>query len=407
MGKDQASMLLKDRFNPRYLAWGALAAGVVLVLVFVLLTSVIFGDQVAEIKETRTYRLIALFVMLALLVSLVFKSVMQKITGLELLIGFAASVALMVLLQLLDFEKEASTDMFDRGGSIPLAIADTMIPIAIMFLYLHIELIVREKPYLPRALLILGLGVPLTIGGICLLIYPGSETVQDFANLYFTAFAASVALIGLFGITVAFETFHKAAKRSMEWPSLILITGIVVLLASFVLKPLEGLFEPYEIHNVWILSLGICVILTSYVLEPQYAYALPYDCYQAMIIDTGGIALWEYSIHPLSDDPEASSTASLHSSAITAIQSLVKEIAAAEGNLRMIGLSDRHMLMRSRGSIVGVIIADRTSFFLNRGLQQFVDEFYETYEEEITNFMGNIEQFRPATKLLLKHLPFV
>ena len=148
MGTYSNPQLLKAKGSWKLWAWGGFIAGIVITAVFVYITSVVLAEPVKSIKETPVYRIIVLLVELALLASLIYKSQKRQIGGLGFLIAFATAISIMVFMELLDFETSKTTERYARQGSIPLAIADMMIPLAIMFLYLHLELIVSETPQL-------------------------------------------------------------------------------------------------------------------------------------------------------------------------------------------------------------------------------------------------------------------
>ena len=85
----------------------------------------------------------------------------------------------------------------------------------------------------------------------------------------------------------------------------------------------------------------------------------------------------------------------------------MSELAGAKGKLKTIVMTDRVILVNVRNNVVGILLADRTSFFLKRGFEKFIEEFVDRFSVEIEEYSGNITVFKSADELLQRIFPFV
>ena len=149
-------------------------------------------------------------------------------------------------------------------------------------------------------------------------------------------------------------------------------------------------------------------IFLAYILQPSFAYSAPFDVFQLIILEKeSGTTLFAHINEFRGPKSKAKQDMSLKSPALMAIQTLIKEIAYAEGQIKQIELSDRKIIFENVGEAVCVVIASKSSYFLIKGIRSFVNEFYETFEKQIIEFNGNVSIFaQRGREMLLKYLPF-
>lgn len=409
--------------NPKYKATLAVIFGIIGTIVLAWVLGVILDPVMDFIQPTPLYHLIPFLLSISFFAVLIHKAYVQEIRGLN----FLASAVLLFSIQELIFTIfTIEGTIFNRGDNVIVAIADLLVPISVILLYLHIELMEKQRPDLKHAIGIIGTAIPIVIGGLILIITRPIDIdlveeirseVRDVVFVYLGFFALVVLWISIFGFRVMYRTLKHADTPPIALSSLFVLIGFSSLLTNFVLlgvnyssiiidRPIIYQAQEFTIHNAWILTLALMSLLFAYIINPQFAYAVPFDVYQLIIINQyQGITLYSF-INEFRQEGKLTHDA-LKSPAIVAIQNLVEEISHTEGHIILIGMSDRIIIMKNHKEIVSVLITEKNSYFLNKGLEDFTVAFYDRYEEHIVNFKGNVKVFRDANMLIRKHLPFM
>jgi hypothetical protein len=410
--------------NPRLKATGAVLVGFLGTIILAWILGGPLGNEMDDIHETRTYHLIPFIFSVSLFGILVYKAYIKNIRGLSF-IGSAVLVygIAELLLTIKDPIDDFDTSAFNRETNWA-AIADLLVPVAVVLLYFHIELIEKLRPGLTHAIGIVGTALPLIIGGILIMIFDDVsrfdnlvEDIRNVTQIYLGLFALIVLWISLFGFRVMYATLKHADSPDTARGSQFVLIGFSSLLTIFVLLSvdyrsrlsedrliLSG--EEFFIHSVWLVTLALFFMIFAYLTNPEFAYSIPFDVYQLLVINAEqGITLYSF----VNEVRETGSVAhaALKSPAIVAIQNLVQEIASAEGHIILIGMSDRILILKTYKQIVSVLIGEKNSFFINKGLEDFTKAFYQEYQPSIEKFTGNVSVFKDANKLVRKHLPFM
>ncbi len=409
----QSKRMLKDYVPAPALGTLAFLVGIAVAFGFVFLTGVMFTWLIEPISNTRWYLLPPTIGILVMLYILYRHTVQESVQGLELMLAFASAVTLWLFLLIIDYENKGDGAFHRSPDGFIANIADAFLALAVILFYLHLELTSNDRPNLIRAILILGSAAPLAALVILRPFQNTIERITEFNDLiagYTAAFSISLFFMAIFGIYVYYQIFRESDTLTAEFASFVNYVGATVLLISFFLAPfgdsLGLLGYELRIYNTWMFTFGIMLFLLVYIVLPTYAYSFPFNIYEMFIIDESGTAYF----HGLIEIPkgvEKLPDASLKSPAIIAIASLVSELSGAQGELRAINLSDRTIMVKSHRSIVGIVLSDRTSYFLRRGFDKFVRDFYSKYQEEIEQYSGNIAVFKDAEELLVSIFPFV
>ena len=425
VSKKNPPFLLKRFIHPHFIGGFVLILGFILTFFFIVLTGGVLGDFFKGLRGTPWYYAIPMIIQVLALVFLVRRIIIYKLKGLELLLGFIITITLIFLFEIIDY-KYLGDGIYERSGGFLIKFADVLFPLAIIFLYLHVEGMTNNTPNLVRAILVLGTGIPLIIVSFLMFLvdvktpFTNQEyrkELYDLVQTYFLVFTLSIILVGIFGMVVMYSVFYHADTIDVEVPSLLTLTAVDIIFLSFVIRPffdqfqltVQGTTMTVNVYNTWVFSFGILFLVLTYVFYPLYTFALPFSVYDVILVTQEGVTLWHKKIsHParqyLSD--QAPEDASLKSPAILAIATLVREVAQAQGELRLISLSDRHIIIESHKEAVGIVIADKTSFFLKRALKNFVSDAYNLHKKDFENFLGNVSVFKDCDEILFQNFTF-
>ncbi len=426
------SLSPKKRNPPYVVAILALLVGTVATMTMVYMTNTVLSSLMTSLKNTFLYFLIPFIISISLFGVLLWKTSVEHVYGLNYLAGFVLTIGLSDLFRLLAGKDLNETLPFQRNGIIFPTLVDLMLPIAVLFLFLHVELVNDEKPKLIRSVLIFGTALPLVVGSVFEILLGKLVILNDIvalevlrseieAVLIFFLFLFGLVILGISidGIQIMYRTLTHAESREILFGSFLMMAGFASLITNFVLIGLRDSIsvaqalsivslQGINVHTSYIVMTSLFLILLAYILFPKFAYSVPFDVYQLLVIDREtGTTLFTHVNSLKKDQPNLNAEISLKSPALVAIQTLLKEITFAEGVIERIGLSDRQMIFKSVDNIAVVAISNGSSYFLNKGLSAFANVFFHKFEKEIKGFSGNVGIFQDRGKeLLSKHLPF-
>jgi len=385
------------------------------------------GDFMASIQGTSIYHLIPFVFSISFFGVLVYRVYIQEIKGLGFL---AAAVFLHGISEFLAIIAKPTGTILNRGGNELAMIGDLMFPVAIVLIYLHFELTDKLRPSIVHALGIMGTAVPIIIGGLFVTLFENSDNtslanlaneVRNVVFVYLGFFALIILWIALFGFKVMYGTLVHADSPEIARSSGLVLVAFASMLTNFILLgvnystvylPVIGqngtfLLSDTEIHNTWLVTFALLTIILAYIITPQFSYSVPFDVYQLVCIQSEiGVTLFSF-VNEVRADGGQSTHDALQSATIVAIQNLVQEIAAAEGNIMVIGLEDRQIVFRSENELVTILITERISYYMMRGLEEFTKEFYNWFEGDIKMFTGAVDIFSSANQLVRTYLPFM
>ncbi len=408
----------------------AFFGGLIGTILIAWITGGLLGSFFGSLQKTLLYNLIPFVLAIALLSYLIYKAHIIGIHGLQFLVTFVLAIALSELFKIFAGKTLQQTAPFRRGGDLFSTLNDIMMPVAVLAIYLHIELTENDVPNPFRSIGIFTSGLPLVFGGLLQIIIGNTEFLQmllnnpslekeieDVLTFYLYIFGLIVLWISVYGLRVMYRTMVHADTPSVSQGSQLMMAGFSSLIGNFVLLGVRDTLSlnailgnkdgiNFTIHTSWLLMGSVFIIFMAYFLSPNFAYSVPFDVYQLLVINReDGVTLYSH-VNEVRHYNKPAIQIALKSPAIVAIQTLLKEITFAEGTVQLIGMSDRNLLLQSEGPISSVLIATKSSYFLNKGLEEFTKAFYEQFKDSIYNFTGNVSTFKPAAELLLRYFPF-
>ncbi len=404
-------------------AFSAVITGIILTITLAWALGVPLKIIMKPISNSIWYHFIPFAFSMFFFGFLVYKAYIKEIEGLKFL---AAAVFVYGLSEFIFMLAKPTGSVFSRGDNTLAAIGDLMFPTAVILLYLHIELIEKRRPALLHAVVILGTALPLIVGQLAVIILkpiPLMDTVVDEITkvvlVYLGIFSLIIIWISLFGFRIMYGTLKHADSPGIARASMFVLAGFASLMTNLALlgatysksirdEPLLFAGGEFEVHNTWLLTAALLIMILAYMIHPEFAYSVNFDVYQLLVIHAEmGITLFSFT-NEIRGDVDVKHAA-LQSPAILAVGNLVKEVASAEGHVILIKFDQKkEIIFSQKKEVVSVLITQRNSYFLNKGLEGFTKKFYERYEDEIINFRGNVAIFEDYSKQLIRtKLPFM
>ncbi len=149
--------------------------------------------------------------------------------------------------------------------------------------------------------------------------------------------------------------------------------------------------------------IGITLFVIVYLINIDYIYRLPNDNFILLVLRSGGTPI--HTIH-LRTRKQIDVKEFLLSGMITAINNVFKEIIEEEIPIERITSQGINILIRSGEYISAVIITDKVTYFLVKGLQRYINEFEVKFAEEIKRNEENIHAYDDAVEILRSVFPF-
>ena len=220
--------------------------------------------------------------------------------------------------------------------------------------------------------------------------------------------------IGL-GVPIYIKTYKYTKEIKPIILSLALIFVGVGFFISF-LNDLEYIFGVFDIPlyfpsliqdvseyaNVFP-SIGIMLFVLVYLINIDYIYRLPNDIFTLLVLRKGGTPL--HTVH-LKTRKQIAIKEFLLSGMITAIDNVFKEIMEREIPIEKITSQGINILIKSGDNLSVVIITDEVTYFLDKGLQRYINEFEREFADEIKRNEENIHSYDRAVEILKSVFPF-
>ncbi|HUX99482.1 MAG TPA: helix-turn-helix domain-containing protein [Candidatus Deferrimicrobium sp.] len=137
-------------------------------------------------------------------------------------------------------------------------------------------------------------------------------------------------------------------------------------------------------------------MIKEIIVDHEKSYGMGILSYLMILDKTSGITLFEKDLANLGINPD------LIGGFLHALQSFGHEISASEGSMKTLTY-DKYQFQIETGKFVRAALIIRcipNSFIISR-LQQFVKQFEQNFETDITHFTGNMDVFRPAGALFV------
>jgi hypothetical protein len=160
--------------------------------------------------------------------------------------------------------------------------------------------------------------------------------------------------------------------------------------------------ELSEYANIFPL-IGIMLFVLVYLVNIDYIYRLPNDIFTLLVLRTGGTPI--HTVH-LQTRKRVEIKEFLLSGMITAINNVFKEIIEEEIPIEKITSQGINIQIKSGEEILVVVITDKVTYFLDKGLERYVEEFEKEYEDEIKRREENIHEYDGAVEILQSVFPF-
>ena len=296
----------EHQLDPKYKAMIAFTIGSIGTVTLAWLLGGPFGSIMKDIQGTWVYHFIPFIFSISLFGFLMYKAYVKNIRGLSFL---GTAVLLHGMAEFLNIFSSGEGEIFARfpdegNADYVAAFADLLFPIAVIFLYLHIELIDQLRPGIRHSIGIIGTAAPLIAGGALLigvqfldLGFNIFDKINDIVLIYLGLFALIILWIGIFGFRVMYQTLRHADSPDVSNGSLFVLIGFSSLLTNFIIfgadyssglrdSPLILGGDEFIIHNTWLVTFALAIVLMAYILNPGFAYSLPFDVYQLLVINS-------------------------------------------------------------------------------------------------------------------------
>jgi hypothetical protein len=142
------------------------------------------------------------------------------------------------------------------------------------------------------------------------------------------------------------------------------------------------------------------------VKEPRLAFVLPFKVMRLVIFETkGGLPI--YTKNWIESESRSLKDEALFSSMLQGIGMILGE-AVKKGTIREIQLTDAILLLHRNEefSIACVLVATKSTKTLRHALNEFAEEFYETFSEKF-DILSEPQRFEDASSLVEQHFAFV
>ncbi len=356
-------------------------------ILYVLVTSILFNkwfkDSVVNfhIGNFYPYFLILSALIFIFATILLYQSLKRQYSSLSILILSLYFGALSYLFGFLNWDPTSSnyaqTDFYQ--------LQVLLSTISIFMLYLHYELNSRNVPRTWLISTIIFLMTPHSILNLYFIFTDNySENIQGFNifSVLLLQIGATIVFLIIIQVGISSSRFLFQISRKARIFSGLQLAGLFGFVVNVILEIIETVF-PINIFNTPIVVLSLLFIAIPYYLDPNVLIFIPINVYLFGIIDETGITRYYKPLTQEFKETDENATAQLFGGLTIAFKSFGEEVAHAKSGIDSLNFGDRSVIVEYEAPYYMVLIANRSTFFLQKEMEEYLKELKKLYPEVI------------------------
>lgn len=286
-------------------------------------------------------------------------------------------------------------------SNISLFLGILLVSISFLFIFLHYEMISREK----ANIIVFGFLFGLNITILSLIIMYSIFNLSSYSIYYTIRFLCSLCGITAMirSINIIYRVNHLAKINATK---LELFFGGFFFTYRFVflIRDVFGIFEVLLTYIGLISSIiGILILLLNYIIHPDYIYLLPFPIHSFMLYNESGLLIYSKRVHI--EAFKENFKGILITGVFTAISSLIQESLGTGAKLKQINAEQYQIyfvnLPRKKGTLA--IISLGSTHFFKKSLNRFAQAIPDTLLEKMNIIGINLKKIEPEIDLILNN----
>lgn len=276
-----------------------------------------------------------------------------------------------------------------------------LVSISFLFIFLHYEMISREKANIIVCGFLIGLNITIFSLIIIYLIY----NLNSYSIYYTIRFLCSLCGITAMirSIIIIYRVNHLAKINATK---LELFFGGFIFTYRFVflIRDVFGIFEVLLTYIGLISSIiGILILLLNYIIHPDYIYLLPFPIHSFMLYNESGLLIYNKRVHI--EAFKENFQGILITGVFTAISALIQESLGTGAKLKQINAEQYQIyfinLPRKKGTLA--IISLGSTHFFKKSLNRFAQAIPDALLEKMNIIGINLKKIEPEIDLILNN----
>lgn len=291
-------------------------------------------------------------------------------------------------------------------SNITLFLGVLLVSISFFFIFLHYEMISREKANILVCGFLIGLNITIFSLIIIYLIY----NLNSYSIYYTIKFLCSLCgITAMIRSIVIIYRVHHLAKIIATKLELYAVTFLFTYRFVFLIRDVFVIFEDLLTYIGLIpLIIGILILLLNYIIHPDYIYLLPFPIHSFMLYNESGLLMYSKRVHI--EAFKENFQGILITGVFTAISALIQETLGTGAKLKQINAEQYQIyfinLPRKKGTLA--IISLGSTHFFKKSLNRFAQAIPETLLEKMNTIGINTKKIEPEIDLILNNsFPYV
>ena len=255
--------------------------------------------------------------------------------------------------------------------------------ISILLLYLHYELNSKDHPNSLMLGVISFLFAPLSILNVYYLVTGNyARSLQEFEWWSVALLQVGAILIFLQITTNGVQTSKILFKHGDKARILggLQLAGLYLLLLSVLLELGETIL-PFSFYNTPLYITALLLISIPYIIDPNIIIFIPLNVYLYGIVDEVGLT---HYYRPLADEYKSKDefqTSQLFGGLAIAFKNFGEEIVKTKQGMDSLNFGDRSIIVEYVKPYYLILVANRSTYFLQREMQEYLQELKQAYPE--------------------------
>ena len=289
----------------------------------------------------------------------------------------------------------------------------------VIFFFLFIEDIVHFQKYLMMNLILWTLFIIQNLGyWLYLIFYDICQTNINMHNgfLLMGRIGYNFLAIFVYGF-VCFPSYLKMYRSTRETRCLLLVFSLFIMFLGYVMTAFADITRIYNpnvpvylqlIKDVGDMSpiVGILIFIIVYSTNIGYIYRIPFDKYLLLVSHKkSGLTLTQMEFQ--TKNHQINIKGNTFSSLITAIKHVYSIEFHSNSGIRQIDCNGVSILIENGEYISVLLVADKISHILSKGLKKFVKEYEEKFVNELKSPNCIFPEINEGNKIFLDIFPFL
>jgi len=177
------------------------------------------------------------------------------------------------------------------------------------------------------------------------------------------------------------QLFFRRSPQSRN-AAILQVSGILLLVIGIVFQLIETMVSTFDVWHTPLNTVAILLIALPYLRNPNVIVFSSVNVLLMGVVDQSGRTMYFKPVdESFANDDAVKSTSELFGGLTLAFSSMGKEVARSEKGVDSLQFADRSIIVEYLNPYYLVVIANQSTYFLEREMEEYLKELLESYPQ--------------------------